>query len=116
MKKSTTKVIAIVKRSNDVFGHLGGKIFLVAVVLLAFSLLCVYFYQIQRLISDSYLLSDTQKDLLKTQDQNLSFAQQNPTGACFDKIEQEILALNFVKNDNIKYIPLSNDYLVRVDQ
>ena len=116
MKKSTNKIVAIAQRSNDISGYLGRKIFLIAIALLAVSLLCVYFYQIQNLIANSYSLSSIQKDLLKTQNQNLTFSQQNPTGASFDKIEQEILALSFVKNDNIKYIPLSSDYLVRVDQ
>jgi len=116
MKKSTNKVFAISQRLNDISSCLGRKTFLIAVALLAVSLLCVYFFQIQKLISDSYLLSNTQKNLLKTQSQNLVFNQENPTGASFDKIEEQILALNFVKNDSIKYILLSNDYLVRVDQ
>ncbi|MEK7104153.1 MAG: hypothetical protein AAB842_01980 [Patescibacteria group bacterium] len=106
-----TKIIA--KKTSELSGFLTQKIFLVILALLAFLLLSFYFYQIQRLINDSYLLSNAQKELLKTQSQNLTFSQQNIENSSFDKIEQEILALNFVKNDNIKYIPLSSDYLVR---
>lgn len=107
------KTIAIAKKSNELSNYLTQKIFLVIFGLLAFLLLSFYFYQIQRLISDSYLLSNAQKELLKTQSQNLTFSQQNIENSSFGKIEQEILALNFVKNDSIKYIPLSSDYLVR---
>ncbi len=106
-----TKIIA--KKSNEISNFLTQKLLLALFGLLAFSLLSFYFYQIQKLISDSYLLSNTQKELLKTQSQNLSFSQQNIEKSSLGKMEQEIFALNFVKNDSIKYIPLSNDYLVR---
>lgn len=89
------------------------KIYLTITSIFAVFLLGLYFYQIQSLIKDSYLLSNIQKDLLKIQTQNLSFSQQNIEKSSFSKIEEEVLALNFVKNDSIKYIPLSSDYLVR---
>lgn len=89
------------------------KTFLTIISISVFFLLGLYFYQIQELVKGSYLLSNVQKDLLKTETQNLSFSQQNIKNSSFNAIEEEILALNFVKNDTIKYIPLSNDYLVR---
>ncbi len=107
------KTIAIAKRSNEVSNFLGQKVILVVFGLMAFVLFSFYFYQVQKLINDSYLLSNIQKDFSKAQSQNLFFSQQNIENASFSKIEQEILALSFVKNDSIKYIPLSNDYLVR---
>lgn len=107
------KTKAIAKKSSELSNFLAQKIFLAIFGLVAFLLLSFYFYQIQELISDSYLLSNSQKELLKTQSQNLTFSQQNIENSSYTKIEQEILALNFVKNDSIKYIPLSSDYLVR---
>jgi len=104
------KIKTIAKKPNELFSFLAQKTFLAILGLLAFLLLSFYFYQIQKIISDSYLLSNSQKELLKTQSQSLAFSQQSSS---FSDIEQEVLALNFVKNDNIKYIPLSNDYLVR---
>ncbi|MDD5738856.1 MAG: hypothetical protein PHY72_02960 [Candidatus Pacebacteria bacterium] len=107
------KTKAIVKKSNELFSFLSQKMFLAILGMVAFLLLSFYFYQIQKLINDSYLLSNVQKELLKTQSQNLAFSQQNIENSSLGTIEQEVLALNFVKNDSIKYIPLSNDYLVR---
>ncbi len=89
------------------------KIYLTTISVFIIFLLGLYFYQIQELTKNSYLLSNIQKDLLKIQTQNLSFSQQNIEKASFSKIEEDVLALSFVKNDSIKYIPLSNDYLVR---
>ena len=102
-----------IKKTNELFSFLAQKIFLAILGLTAFLLLSFYFYQIQKLINDSYLLSNNQKELLKTQSQNLIFSQRNIENSSFAKIEQKILAQNFVKNDSIKYIPLSSDYLVR---
>lgn len=110
------KIKAVARKSNEISGFLAQKIFLAIFGLLAFLLLSFYFYQIQKLINDSYLLSNAQKELLKTQSQNLTFSQQNIENSSLGKIEQEILALSFVKNDSIKYIPLSSDYLVRADR
>lgn len=88
----------------------------VAVSITSIFIVCLfglYFYQIQELVKSSYLLSNAQKDLLKFETQNLLFSQQNIETSSFSKIEELVLALDFVKNDSIKYIPLSNDYLVR---
>jgi len=89
------------------------KIYLTIISVLTISFLGLYFYQIQELVRGSYLLSNTQKDFLKIETENLSFSQQNVENSSLAKIEEEVLALNFIKNDRIKYIPLSNDYLVR---
>ncbi len=77
-------------------------------------LLGFYFYQVQDLVKNSYLFSSYQARLSQTQSQNLSFNQQAVETASLSKIEEQAIALNFVKNDKIKYIPLSNDYLVRL--
>lgn len=105
------KIIA--KKTSELSRVLTQGTFLVVLGMLIFSLLGLYFYQIQKLINDSYLLSNAQKELSKTQSQNLSFSQQNVKNSSLDKMEQEILALNFIRNDKIEYIPLLNDYLVR---
>ncbi|MDO8524612.1 MAG: hypothetical protein Q7R99_03215 [bacterium] len=89
------------------------KIYLTVISICVVFLLGLYFYQIQELVKDSYLLSNAQKDLLKTETENLSFSQQNIENSSLGKIEETALALSFVKNDSIKYIPLSIDYLVR---
>ena len=89
------------------------KFFLTLISIFIVCLFGLYFYQIQELVKSSYLLSNAQKDLLKFETQNLLFSQQNIETSSFSKIEELVLALNFVKNDRIKYIPLSNDYLVR---
>ncbi|MFH0740055.1 MAG: hypothetical protein V1819_02950 [bacterium] len=89
------------------------KIFLTLISISIICLFGLYFYQIQELVKSSYLLSNAQKDLLKFETQNLLFNQQSTESSSFSKIEELVLALNFVKNDSIKYIPLSNDYLVR---
>lgn len=89
------------------------KIYLTIISVFVVSLLGLYFYQIQELVKGSYLLSNIQKDLLRIETENLSFSQQNIEKSSLGKIEETVLALSFVKNDSIKYIPLSSDYLVR---
>lgn len=92
------------------------KIFLTVTSISIFLVFGLYFYQVQELVRDSYLLNNIEKDLLKTETQNLSFNQQNIEKSSFSKIEEAVLALDFVKNDSIKYIPLSSDYLVKADR
>ncbi len=89
------------------------KVFLTIASIFIVCLLGLYFYQIQELVRYSYLLSNAQRDLLQAQTDNLLFSQENIESHSFSQIEEMAIALNFVKNDKIKYIPLSNDYLVR---
>ncbi len=99
-------------KKNYLIEALGQKIILILMVCLVLSLLCLYFYQVQDLVKNGYLFSSHQKRLSQAQAQNLSFNQQAVETASLGKVEEQAIALNFVKNDNIKYVPLSNDYLV----
>ena len=101
-------------KKNYLIEVLGQKIILILMACLVLALLGFYFYQVQDLVKNGYLFSDYQKRLSQTQSQNLSFNQQAEETASLNKVEEQVIALNFVKNDDIKYIPLSNDYLVRV--
>ncbi len=104
----------ILAKTSEVSGYLGKKIILILMAFLVLFLLGFYFYQVQDLVKNSYLFSSYQARLSQTQSQNLSFNQQAVETASLSKIEEQAIALNFVKNDKIKYIPLSNDYLVRL--
>lgn len=116
MKKIKSKTTSIVKSSVSVFSLFNKRIFLVVLGFSVFSLLAAYFLQVQKLITDSYLLGEAQKDIVSTQAQNLDFSGQNMEGGSFAKIEQQISDLGFVKNENIKYISLNQEYLAKADR
>ncbi|MDD5433038.1 MAG: hypothetical protein PHE77_00020 [Candidatus Pacebacteria bacterium] len=116
MKKLIKKIIFIAKLSNEAANLLCRKILIADFILVSVFLLGLYFYQVQDLVKNSYALNKIEQELSEQQGQSLFFSQQTATTAGLDKTEQAILALNFVKNDSIKYIPLTNDYLVRVDR
>lgn len=101
-------------KKNYLIEVLSQKIILILMACLVLFLLGLYFYQVQDLMKNGYLFSNYQKRLSQAQSQNLSFNQQAVEIVSLGKVEERAIALNFVKNDNIKYIPLSNDYLVRV--
>lgn len=101
-------------KKNYLIENLSQKTILVLMACLVLALLGFYFYQLQDLVKNGYLFSSYQTRLSQTQSQNLSFNQQAVETASLAKVEEQALALNFVKNDNIKYVPLSNDYLVRL--
>jgi len=107
------KKVSTIKKTNNAFDFFTKKFVLTISLFLVFILFGCYFFQVQSLINNSYLLSKAEKSIIKIQSQSLSFSQQKIENSSLDKIEQQILALDFVKNDSIKYLPLSNDYLVR---
>jgi len=91
---------------------LSRKFVITLIIFFILFLLGLYFYQVQDFMKSGYLLTKGQKQLASVQSQSLNFNQQSVELASLGKVEQGMLVLNFVKNDTIKYIPLSNDYLV----
>lgn len=87
-----------------------------AILWLMFGLMIVllgfYFFQVQALIKNNYLFNKYQQELSEVKSQSLTFSQQAVEIMSLNKVEQEALALNFIKTNEVKYIPLSNDYLV----
>ena len=81
---------------------------------LVFLSLCFYVYQVQDLIKKGYNFSIYQKRILQTQtqSQNLFLAQTFDADNSLEKIEKIAISRNFIQNDTIQYVPLSNDYLV----
>lgn len=71
-----------------------------------------YFFQVQTLIRNNYLFSKYYQELSEAKSQSLTFNQQAVETISLSKVEQQAIAMNFVKTDEVKYIPLSNDYLV----
>lgn len=79
------------------------KLVLMFLVCLFFYLLASYVYQAGKLTQESYLLAQDQKKLasLTAEKSDLSVVS-NLSG--LSDIEQQALAMGFVKNDNIKFL------------
>lgn len=89
------------------------KVSLTIINIFVVFLLGFYFYQVQDLVKNSFSLNKIQQELSINESTALALGQQSAVLTGLDKTEQTILSLNFVKNDNIKYIPLTSDFLVR---
>ena len=78
-------------------------------------LLALYFLQVAQLTESSYLLSAGQSELTALTKENLAFNQQAGGINLFSTAEQGIAESGFVKVAVVKFIPLTQDYLVKGD-
>jgi hypothetical protein len=88
---------------------------LVFLILVAFACLLFYLFQVEKLISSNYALKNYAKEFNQLKEDNLAFQEQYSHLSSLFNTEKEIASLGFVETGNIKYIPIFDDYLARVE-
>ncbi len=83
--------------------------------LLIFALLSFYLFQIEEIIRISYLNKVYQQKIQEISDDNAFLRAQVRNVASFENVEEKIKNLSFekVKVEEIKYIPISSEYLAK---
>ena len=74
-----------------------------------------YIFQIGEITKSTFLNKSYQQEIEGIQAENLGLEAKTINVASFSKIEAKSEELNFVKVSDIKYIPITSDYLVKKD-
>jgi len=83
---------------------------------LSVSILCLlgfYLFQIEKLTKESYLVKTYNQKIDILSKENLALEKKYFQLFSLENVEEKIKNLNFVEVSEIKYIPISSDYLVR---
>lgn len=80
---------------------------------LALASLILYLLQVEKLTKGSYLVKIYQKELKTLQEENFVLEKKETELFSLENIENKINQLTFVNVSEVKYIPISYDYLVR---
>jgi len=91
------------------------KIFSKLNLFLILFLLGFYIFQIGEITKSTFLNKSYQQEIEGIQAENLGLEAKTINVASFSKIEAKSEELNFVKVSDIKYIPITSDYLVKKD-
>lgn len=86
--------------------------------ILLFSILVslgVYVFQIGDLTSKSYTLDNVKQELEELSKERIVFENEVINLDSLSRVEEKILAANFVKVDRIRYIPLTEEFLAKND-
>jgi len=78
-----------------------------------FALLSFYLFQIEEIIRISYLNKVYQQKIQEISDDNAFLRAQVRNVTSFENVEEKIKNLSFEKVEEIKYIPISSEYLVK---
>jgi radical SAM superfamily enzyme len=81
--------------------------------MLILPLLSFYLFQIGELVRTSYLTKIYQQEIQKLSAENVVLQDKMVELLSLENVEEKIKVLNFVKNEEVKYIPISSEYLVR---
>jgi hypothetical protein len=76
-------------------------------------LLGFYLFQMGELVKETYLVNQYQGQLRELSEKNLQLEEKINSLLSLESMEKEIKELNFVEVSKIKYIPISDSYLVR---
>jgi len=87
--------------------------FFLVLISLVLALSFTYLFQVEKLTKASYLLKAYQQEIKTTAEQNLILQEQSSRLFSLVNLEEEIEKLNFVESSEIKYIPITFDYLAR---
>lgn len=112
----TTQRLTLIFPLNNSFSF-SKRTFLYLILLLisglVISLLIFYILQVEELTRENYLIESYNEKIEILKENNLSFGEQQTESLCLKNIEKKIETLDLVKVSEVKYIPISYDYLVR---
>ena len=86
---------------------------LLLISFLTLSLLIFYLVQLEKLTKEGYLIETYKQEIKEIAEQNLVLEKEYNQLFSFANTENAIKNLNFVKVSEVKYIPISLDYLVK---
>ncbi|MBZ9573037.1 hypothetical protein KJA17_02565 [Patescibacteria group bacterium] len=89
------------------------RLILVMILFLILPLLAFYVFQVGTIIKANYLIKIYTQDLKNLSLENQMLKIEATRNLSLKSIEKEIEKLNFVPVSEIRYIPVSYDYLVR---
>lgn len=92
------------------------KIILSVAVCLILPLLGFYIFQMGELIRGNYLIKEYRAEIDEVSSKNLTLQYKASNLLSLENIEEQIRNLDFVEVSEVKYIPITYDYLVRGNQ
>ncbi|MDI6883451.1 MAG: hypothetical protein QMC93_03270 [Patescibacteria group bacterium] len=91
----------------------GSKIIIFVIAGLIFFLLGFYLFQIGEIVKLNYLLKNSEQELKNISEQKLDLTGKTAELFSFQELEKELKDFNFVRVSEVKYIPISAEYLVK---
>lgn len=113
MTNSIALRIPVISRMLLSANTLKTKIFLMSLMVLFFSLLLVYFFQLGQWISAEYSVSNLQNQNSQLESENLEIKSQIDNAFLSQNMEEQMTQLGYVKVDKITYIPLQQNHLAQ---
>lgn len=91
----------------------GSKIIIFVIAGLIFFLLGFYLFQIGEIVKLNYLLKNSEQELKNISEQKLDLTGKTAELFSFQELEKELKDFNFVRVSEVKYIPISAEYLAK---
>ncbi|MBZ9573069.1 hypothetical protein KJA17_02730 [Patescibacteria group bacterium] len=93
-----------------------GRLVLIMILFLTLPLLAFYIFQVGIIIKGNYLVKIYNENLKSLSLENEILGIEAIQDLSLENVEKEIQKLNFVPVSEIRYIPVSYDYLVKENQ